>query len=44
MISRNEQPTRTSFEINDNTGVFVVFFYHKDENQVPTALKHFEYE
>lgn len=44
IISRNEQPTRTSFDVNDNTGVFTVVFYHREENQVPTALKNFEYE
>lgn len=35
---------RTQFEINDNTGTFYVLFYHKGENQVPTALRNFHYE
>lgn len=35
---------RTQFEINDNTGTFYVLFYHKGENQVPTALRNFNYE
>ena len=35
---------RTQFEINDNTGTFYVLFYHKGENQVPTALRNFEYQ
>ena len=44
IIKRDEQPTRTSFEINDNTGTFTVIYYHREENQVPTALKDFTYE
>ena len=28
IINRTEQATRTSFDINDNTGVFTVVFYH----------------
>ena len=35
---------RTQFEINDNTCTFHVLFYHKGENQVPTALRNFNYE
>lgn len=44
IIGRQEQPTRTTYEINDNTGVFSIVFYHRDEHQTPTALKNFEYE
>ena len=44
VIKRDEQPTRTCFVVNDNTGVFNVIFYHREENQVPTALKDFTYE
>ena len=44
VVSRNEQPTRTTFDINDNTGVFSVVFYHREENSIPTALKNFEFE
>lgn len=40
----NQQPTRTDLEINDNTGTFSVFFYHKDENVIPKALQSFDYE
>ncbi len=35
---------RTQFEINDNTHTYYVLFYHKGENQVPTALRTFHYE
>jgi hypothetical protein len=35
---------RTIFEINDNTNTFTVLFYHKGENQVPTALRNFNFE
>ena len=28
IIQRYDQPTRTAFDINDNTGVFNVVFYH----------------
>jgi len=35
---------RTSFEINDNTGTFKVIFYQKGENEVPIALKNFDYQ
>jgi hypothetical protein len=44
VINRQEEPMRTLFEINDNTGVFKVIFYQKGENEVPTALKNFNYE
>jgi len=39
-----EEPMRTQFEINDTTGSYHVLFYHKSENQVPTALRTFDYE
>ena len=35
---------RIVFEVNDNTEVFKVIFYQKDQNQLPTALKSFEYK
>ena len=41
LLRRVEEPMRTQFEINDNTGTFYVLFYHKGENQVPTALRNF---
>jgi hypothetical protein len=41
LIRRVEEPMRTQFEINDNTGTFFVLFYHKGENQIPTALRNF---
>ena len=44
LLRRIEEPMRTQFEINDNTGTFYVLFYHKGENQVPTALRNFNYE
>ena len=44
LLRRIEEPMRTQFEINDNTGSFYVLFYHKGENQTPTTLKNFEYQ
>jgi hypothetical protein len=44
LIRRVVEPMRTQFEINDNTGTFFVIFYHKGENQIPTALRNFNYE
>ena len=44
MLKRIEEPMRTQFEINDNTCTFHVLFYHKGENQVPTALRNFNFE
>jgi hypothetical protein len=44
LLRRIEEPMRTQFEINDNTGTFYVLFYHKGENQVPTALRNFNYD
>jgi RPA family protein len=44
LLRRVDEPMRTQFEINDNTGTFHVLFYHKGENQVPTALRNFNYE
>ncbi len=44
LLRRLQEPMRTHFEINDNTGSFKIIFYHKGEHQIPTALKHFEYE
>ena len=35
---------RTLFEIDDNTSIFKVIFYQKGENEVPLALKDFEYK
>jgi len=32
LIRRLEEPMRTHFEINDNTGTQSVIFYHKGEN------------
>ena len=43
-ISRNEETMRVAFEINDGTCTFKVIFYQKDVNQMPTALKNFEYK
>jgi hypothetical protein len=44
LLRRIEEPMRTQFEINDTTGSYHVMFYHKAENQIPTALKNFKYE
>jgi RPA family protein len=44
VITKQEEPMRTLFEINDNTGTFKVIFYQKGENEVPMALKNFHYE
>lgn len=44
VIERQEEPMRTLFEINDNTGTFKVIFYQKGENEVPIALKNFTYQ
>ena len=44
VIDRKEEPMRTLFEINDNTGSFKVIFYQKGENEIPSALKNFNYE
>lgn len=34
---------RTIIEIEDSTGHFKVIFYHKDEDQVPRAMKDYVY-
>ena len=44
LLRRLDEPMRTQFEINDNTHTYYVLFYHKGENQVPTALRNFHYE
>jgi DNA/RNA endonuclease YhcR with UshA esterase domain len=35
---------RVVFEINDNTGTTKIIFYQKDESQLPSALRNFEYK
>ena len=37
-ISIDRQPMRTTIDINDNTGVFSVIFYNREENQTPAGL------
>lgn len=44
VTAKQEEPMRTLFEINDNTGTFKVIFYQKGENEVPVALKNFDYQ
>ena len=44
VTAKQEEPMRTLFEINDNTGTFKVIFYQKGENEVPIALKNFDYQ
>ena len=34
---------RVMFEINDNTGTSKIIFYQKDQGQLPSALRNFEY-
>ena len=43
LVSRNEQPMRVEFELNDNTGTVKLIFYQKGENMTPQALKNFSY-
>ena len=43
-INKVEEPMRTIFEINDNTGVFKMLFYQKEHNEVPQALKNFQFQ
>jgi hypothetical protein len=35
---------RIIFDLNDNTGTCKVIFYQKDQDQLPTALRNFEYK
>lgn len=35
---------RVIFEINDNTSTFKVIFYQKNQGELPSALKHFDYK
>ena len=35
---------RVVFEINDNTSTCKIIFYQKDQGQIPTALKNFDYK
>jgi hypothetical protein len=44
VIRKEDEPMRKQFVINDNTGTFKVIFYQKGENEVPVALKNFNYE
>lgn len=44
LLTRDEQPTRTTFDINDNTGVFRVTFYNREENVLPKCLQNLDYE
>jgi len=44
VLAKQEEPMRTLFEIDDNTGIFKVIFYQKGENEVPIALKNFDYQ
>jgi hypothetical protein len=32
LLKKIEEPMRTQFEINDNTGTYTIIFYHKGEN------------
>ena len=44
LLSRDDQPTRTSFDVNDNTGVFRVTFYNREENVLSKSLQNLDYE
>jgi replication factor A2 len=47
LLSRDEQPTRTTFDINDNTGEFNIFkvtFYNREENVLPKCIQNLDYE
>lgn len=35
---------RIVFEVNDNTSTIKVIFYQKDQGQLPSALKHFDFK
>lgn len=42
--ARDEQPTRSTFILNDNTGTIKCTFYNRDENVLPKYLQSFDYE
>jgi hypothetical protein len=44
IVQRIEEPMRTVFEVNDNTGNAKIIFYQKGEHQIPIALKNFHYQ
>lgn len=44
VYNREELPTRTCFDINDNTGCFRITFYNREENVLPNCLKQLEYK
>lgn len=44
LLTKDEKPTRTTFDINDNTGTFKVTLYHKEENVPPKCLQNLDYE
>lgn len=44
VTAKHDETMRTLLEINDNSGSFKVIFYQKGENEVPIALKNFEYQ
>ena len=44
VISREEHPTRTTFDLNDNSGTIRVTFYNRSENNPSKCLQEFEYE
>lgn len=43
-LTMDEHPTRTTFDINDNSGVIKVTFYHRSENNPPKCLQDLDYE
>ena len=44
LLSREELPTRTIFEVNDSTGSMRVTFYNREENVLPNCFKNLDYE
>ena len=44
VYQKEEHPTRTIYDINDNTATFRVTFYHKEENVLPKYLQDLKFE
>lgn len=44
VLAMEEHPTRTTFDINDNSGTIKVTFYHRSENNPPKCLQELDYE
>lgn len=44
VFNKSEIASRVQLEFTDNTGTIKVFFYVKEDNQTPQALKGFQYD